>query len=182
MVPDPLLPDWVPNAHPLIVHFPIALLFMAVVADAMALWLGDRWDTGQEVATALFACTGLSAVVTYYSGTWALDTVTVTSPEAVRTLATHSLWGWYTMLATGGYALMRGALLFVPAVRTRRLAHAGLFVAALGTFFPMWKAGENGGKMVYRHGVGVTQIQEPAASPPDSTQQPPAADSMAEER
>jgi hypothetical protein len=37
VIPDPLLPEWVPNAHPLIVHFPTALLFIAVAADAVAL-------------------------------------------------------------------------------------------------------------------------------------------------
>lgn len=171
MVPDFLLPDWVPNVHPLIVHFPIALLFIAAAADALALLLGRRWRTGREVATGLYAATGLSAVVTYYSGTWALDTVTVATSDAARTLATHSLWGWYTMLATGLYAAVRAASLLVPSVRDRRWVHVAFFVVGLGTFFPLYKAGENGGEMVYRHGVGVTRIQEVPAASADSTQQ-----------
>jgi len=52
VVPDFLLPEWVSNAHPLIVHFPIALIFVSVAADALALWLGKRWETGQEVPAA----------------------------------------------------------------------------------------------------------------------------------
>ena len=90
MVPDFLLPEWVPNAHPLIVHFPIALIFVAVAADALALWLGEKWETGPEVATGLYAATGLSAIVSYYSGTWAINTVSIATPGAAQTLTTHS--------------------------------------------------------------------------------------------
>ena len=90
MVPDFLLPEWVPNAHPLIVHFPIALIFVAATADGLALWTGPRWRTGREVATGLYGATALSAVVSYYSGTWAIDTVTIATPEAAQTLSTRS--------------------------------------------------------------------------------------------
>jgi uncharacterized membrane protein len=173
VVPDFLLPEWVPNAHPLIVHFPIALIFVSVAADALALWLGQRWETGQEVATGLYVATGLSAVVSYYSGTWAIDTVPIVTPGAAQTLTTHSFWAWYTMVTTSGYALLRTAGLFVDWVRARRSVHVVLFVLGLGTLYPMYETGENGGAMVYKRGVGVTRIQEvPAASFPaqDSTQ------------
>ena len=63
MVPDFLPPEWVPNAHPLIVHFPIALIFVAVATDALALRLEERWETGREVATGLYAATGLGAIL-----------------------------------------------------------------------------------------------------------------------
>ena len=167
MVPDALLPEWVPNAHPLIVHFPIALIFVAVAADALALWLGKRWETGQEVATALYVATGLSAAASYFSGTWAVDTVAIVTPGAADTLSTHASWAWYTMVSTGGYALVRTLGLFVSWMRARRALHLVLFVVGLGTLFPLYMTGENGGAMVYKNGVGVTRTQEPrVASPP----------------
>lgn len=175
MVPDFLLPEWVPNAHPLIVHFPIALIFVAAAADALALWLGERWATGREVATGLYAATGLSAIVSYYSGTWAVGTVTIATPEAAQTLSTHASWAWYTMITTAGYAAVRAVGLFVPAVRSRRLLHVLFFVVGVGMLFPLSKTGENGGEMVYRRGGGVTQTQElpddPSTAGPDSTRQ-----------
>jgi len=171
VVPDFLLPEWVPNAHPLIVHFPIALIFIAAAADALALWLGQRWQTGQEVATGLYGATALSAVASYYSGTWAIDTVAIVTPEAAETLSTHSYWAWYTMVSTSAYAGVRAIGLFVAQVRSWRLSHAVLFMVGLGTLFPIYKTGENGGEMVYRRGVGVTQTQKlPATTTPDSTQ------------
>jgi uncharacterized membrane protein len=175
MVPDFLLPEWVPNAHPLIVHFPIALLFIAAAADALALWLGRTWRTGREVATGLYVLTGVSATVTYFSGTWAVETVDVTTPAAAQTLSTHASWAWTTMVATAAYGVVRGAALFVQAARTRRLVHAAFFVVGLGTFFPLWKVGENGGQMVYQHGVGVTRIQ---SSPADTSATPLPADAV----
>ena len=176
VVPDALLPEWVPNAHPLIVHFPIALVFVAVAADALALWLGARWRTGREVATGLYVATGLSAVVSYYSGTWAADTVTVATPAAAETLSTHAFWAWYTMASLGLYAAVRAGGLFVASVRGRRELHALLFAIGVGTLFPVYKTGENGGAMVYRRGVGVMQTQTaPAASPSDASSDAPSA-------
>jgi len=176
VVPDFLLPEWVPNAHPLIVHFPIALIFVAIAADALALWLGERWETGQEVATGLFVATGLSAVVSYFSGTWAADTVTIATSGAAQTLSVHASWAWYTMLSTGGYALVRTLGVVVPWMRARRSLHVGLFVVGLGTLFPMYMTGENGGAMVYKNGVGVTRVQEPQVASPAA--QGPAPDTV----
>lgn len=176
VVPEFLLPEWVPNAHPLIVHFPIALIFVAVAADALALWLGDRWKTGQEVATGLYVATGLSAVASYYSGTWAIDTVTIATPDAAQTLSTHSFWAWYTMVTTNGYALVRVAGLCVSWIRASSALHIVLFVVGLGTLYPLYMTGENGGAMVYKRGVGVARIQEVPAptnanATPDTTGQ-----------
>jgi uncharacterized membrane protein len=174
VVPDALLPEWVPNAHPLIVHFPIALVFVAVAADALALWLGARWRTGREVATGLYVATGLSAVGSYYSGTWAVSTVTVATPAAAETLSTHAFWAWYTMVSLGLYAAVRAGGLFVASIRGRRDLHALLFVIGLGTLFPVYKTGENGGAMVYRRGVGVTQTQTaPGTAPSDAASNSP---------
>ncbi len=38
-----LIPEWMSNVHPLIVHFPVALLVIAVLADFLSLIL-KRYD------------------------------------------------------------------------------------------------------------------------------------------
>jgi uncharacterized membrane protein len=37
-----LVPEWAPNVHPLVVHFPIALVIAAALADALALAVRRR--------------------------------------------------------------------------------------------------------------------------------------------
>jgi len=158
-----------PSAHRSLPHRP----HLCCCHCGWALWIGPRWRTGREVATGLYGTTALSAVVSYYSGTWAIDTITIATPEAAQTLSAHSYWAWYTMVSTGAHASARAISLFLAHIRSRRLLHAVFFVVGLGILFPIYKTGENGGEMVYQRGVGVTQTQElpDDLSVPDSTRQ-----------
>ena len=45
------IPDWAPNVHPMLVHFPIALLCVAVLLDAVALAM--RKQAGLRLAAVL---------------------------------------------------------------------------------------------------------------------------------
>lgn len=165
MIPDALLPEWVPNAHPLIVHFPIAFLFLAAAVDALAVVLRERWRTGREVAAGLYGMAALSTVGTYLSGTWAVPTVAIDTAAAAQTLSTHATWAWYTTVFAGAYGLVRAAAVLVPAARARRFVHVVLFAVGLLVFIPLWKVGENGGQMVYEHGVGVSEAKPRASAP-----------------
>ena len=162
-LPSWLLPEWVPNLHPLIVHFPIAILVLAPALDALALALRKRWPHGALVATGLYVVGGLSAVVTYYSGTWAVGTVSVSTVDAAQTFNVHQTWGWYTMLSAGGYALVRGSVQALSSVEIQWRRHLVLAVLGLAILWPLWKAGENGGRLVYQHGVGVETVEQDGA-------------------
>ncbi len=48
-----LLPDWAPNLHPLIIHFPIAWWIAAVVVDLVALAI-PKAAWADTVATCLY--------------------------------------------------------------------------------------------------------------------------------
>ncbi|MCS3710001.1 putative membrane protein, partial [Salinibacter ruber] len=47
-----LIPDWAPNIHPMIVHFPIALIVGALGADIFSLVL-RRWEWLRPATVAL---------------------------------------------------------------------------------------------------------------------------------
>ena len=165
-----MLPDWVPNIHPLIVHFPIALLIVAVAVDLLALFW-RRWEWGVPAATGLWVLTGVSAIVTYFTGTWAVDTVMIPNGEVADVLSTHLTWGWYTMLYTGIYGLLRAGLSIVPTLYDNTFIHGLIVLIGLGGVVPIWKAGENGGQMVYAHGVGVQFVEAERRAAADTTGQ-----------
>jgi len=46
-----------------------------------------------------------------------------------------------------------------------------LAVFGLALLWPLWKAGENGGQLVYKHGVGVETV-EPGGAPSSAESNP----------
>lgn len=160
-----LLPEWAPNVHPMLVHFPIALLLAAIGADLLGL-LVRRWDWLPPATVALYVVGALSAVATYFTGTWAADAVSV--PAAAETVLTdHSNLGWWTMWFFGVYALVRLGLTQWPQVGERMGVRGLLLVIALGGGYLLYQTGDHGAQMVFRYGVGVQKAEaEPAAAQP----------------
>ncbi len=143
-----LLPEWAPNAHPFLVHFPIALLVAAVAID----WAGIV--SGRAGAHTLFT-TGL-----YLLGTGTLALAYVTGRGAANTVllpgmahgVVNAHWTW----ALGCLCLFLPLTLLRLGLRTRRyrvrflLAVGGLVGLVLLT-----RTADLGGRLVYEHGVGT---------------------------
>lgn len=165
-----MLPEWAPNLHPVIVHFPIALLVAAVGVDLLAFAL-RRWAWLRPASVGLYVLGGGSAVLTYFTGTWAAEAVRIPA-EAEPLLTEHAAWGWWTMWFFGLYALVRlGAAVYEP-LRDRTAVQGALCAVALGGLVLVWETGEHGAQMVYQHGVGVQAVasaaaQRPAVQAPD---------------
>ena len=83
-----LVPEWAPNIHPMFVHFPLALLFTAVLIDFFAL-LARPWKWLRTVAATLYTVGAISAIVTYFTGQQAADLVSP-PPEAQPILTEHA--------------------------------------------------------------------------------------------
>lgn len=160
-----LVPEWAPNVHPLVLHLPLALLPAAVAADLFSL-LVRRWDWLRPAAVALYVVGGASAVLTYVTGTWAADTVSVPA-EAQSVLTDHADLGWWTMWFFGVYALVRLGVALWPRTRGRRWVQLPLFLIAFAGLFLLYRAGDRGAEMVFRYGVGVEPVEteEPELEP-----------------
>src|ERR1700680_4578523 len=140
-----------PGWHPMVVHFPLALVVTAasflVVARLLrrerysaTLATVGTWNLCLGAVAALFAlATGLSAVLD-------LDV----NPAARQAISLHMKWAMFSTLALVLLAVWRGAGT-APASRPSWLFIVVLFGAAAALAVTGYRGGEN----VYEFGVGV---------------------------
>ncbi|MDP1768917.1 MAG: DUF2231 domain-containing protein [Nitrospirota bacterium] len=140
--------------HPIVVHFPIALLCASVAFDALA----SRWPTGGLRETSLY--TLLAGVVTA-----ALAVVTggmeeelaerAGAPESVLEL--HESLGTVTLVVFGALLGLRLAMRWgwfneIPSL-TLGLGAIGIVILTLTGYW--------GGELVYTYGIGVKAVMSP---------------------
>ena len=152
-----LLPDWAPNLHPLLVHFPIALLAAAALLDGVRLVLGRVGAVGVGVGIVnglYFAGTAMLAA-TYLAGRSAATTVFIPGMAHGAVDDHWTLAAWclgYFVVATGARFVLGNRL----RQTTGRIAFA---VVGLVGLVLLAETADRGGRLVYEYGVGV------AASP-----------------
>jgi uncharacterized membrane protein len=150
-----LLPDWAPNVHPLLVHFPIALLLTAAGLD-VAGWALRCNRSLRFVATALYVLGTLTIVAAYVTGRAAAETVWLPgmAHAAVKEhwdSAFRTVW-FFTILTT-----VRLVLLWRVRADPRPALIALLTLVGLLGVVLLVETGDRGGRLVYQHGVGITR-------------------------
>lgn len=138
-----------PNLHPTLVHFPIALLTVSLLAD----FLGKLWNNQSLKRTGwltmLFGFLGL--VVTIVTGLVARETVMIPN-VAESVIESHEQLAFVV-------AAIFASLMFWR-IRSKtdlplRYSWGYLGLSLFGVVL-MWIGAWYGGEMVYRFGVGVT--------------------------
>ncbi|NNE69574.1 MAG: hypothetical protein HKN29_04330 [Rhodothermales bacterium] len=157
-----LLPEWAPNLHPLVLHFPIALLFVAAAFDAVGLFSGDRGGW-RKSANWLYALGAVTAVITWYSGTLAADSVFLPT-EANALLTEHADLGLWTAWFFGGYAVIRMGI-NATKLGAGGMARIGFFVIGLAGLGLITVTATHGAELVYRYGVGVEAVETAPSEP-----------------
>jgi len=147
-----ILPDWAPNLHPLIVHFPIAWLIAALVVDLVSLVL-PRATWAETTAACLYPAGAVSAIAAYLSGRQAAAAVLV--PGMAQSIVLDH-WNWalattiyFTVVATARFAVR------VSGIRPPFWTRAGVVAAGFAGMLLLFHTGEQGARLVYEHGVGV---------------------------
>ena len=148
-----LLPDWAPNIHPLIVHFPIAWWIAALTVDVVALAL-PRAGWADTVATVLYPAGSFSAVVAYFSGRQAA-TAALIPGMAHPIVQQHANWALATSVTFAVVTLIRVWVRFHQP-RPPRSVRTVLVGAALAGLVLLFQTGERGAQLVYEYGVGVS--------------------------
>lgn len=146
-----------PNLHPALVHFPIALLPAALALDLVVRWTGGRPDL-DRVAAGVWVAGALSAWIALEAGEAAAETLLHLTPRAEAALAEHSDLGHWAFWLFALLAAVRATLTLRERGRSRVVFGAlrwGLVAAAVAALVLMAVAADHGGALVYGHGIGV---------------------------
>lgn len=141
------MPEFLEHLHPMVVHFPIALLMTAFGLEALS-WLTKK-QFFHQCALCLYVLAALLIPVVVKTGLWEADRLKLHHPL----LDQHRLYGLW---------LMWGTLVSLPVLwffyQKQRKIFRILFIACLlGSTVLVVLTGDRGGKMVYEYGVGVEQ-------------------------
>jgi uncharacterized membrane protein len=149
------IPAWAPNVHPLLVHFPIALLLSAATVDVIA-WLLRSNRRLRDAATLLYLIGTLGALAAYFSGRAASYSVWLPG-MAHGLVKDHWDWAYRLVWFFGTVTILRLVLLRSS---SRHPAHAIVAAFALAGLVGIWlvrETGDRGGQLVYQYRVGVPE-------------------------
>ena len=146
-----LLPTWTPNLHPLVVHFPIALLTAAVVADLIDIFIPRPTKAG-TISTWFYTIGASLAVLAYFSGDAAARSVSF-SLDAIPVLQAHSDWAFRATWSFVFFSSIRLAMSYIHRpTNAQRLGTLFIAMVSLGalSFTVLY-----GSRLVFEHGVGL---------------------------
>jgi uncharacterized membrane protein len=148
-----LVPAWAPNIHPVVVHFPIALLTTAAALD-LAGWPLRRNRWLRDTATLLYVIGTLAAGAAYLSGRAAAQSIWLPG-MAHAIVADHWDWAYRVLWFFGVVTVLRVVLLGWSRRAPSRTLIAAFVLAGLVGVGLLRATGDRGGALVYQHGVGI---------------------------
>jgi len=147
-----------PNLHPAVVHFPLALLPAAVLFDLVLLvWARAAW--ADRAAAWLYALAAIGALVAARAGDAAKDSVGALAPAARALLHEHehladrAIWLLVTLAILRIIATWRDRRTGVVPRGVLRLV---LLAGGIAGIALLASVADHGGRLVYRQGVAVT--------------------------
>jgi len=143
--------------HPMLVHFPIALLFTSVLFDIVATWF--KRETFREGALWLLIIGLSGGIAAAFAGGWA-EEAAERAGIAESLIELHETLGLATL---GIFGILLLSRLLLRNQLTPKTAIPYFLVAAIG-LGTLSATGHFGGDLVYEHGAGVATIHQPTSS------------------
>lgn len=152
-----LVPDWAPNIHPMIVHFPLVLLILAVLFDLIGLFL-KKFDWIKKSSVLLYFLGTIGAIVAFLTGNTASDSINIPA-NAFSAVNDHADWAEITLWFFIVYTIIRLGLAF--GIKSKPLAKIIItpivLTGLLGIYF-LYQTGDQGAKLVFGYGLGTGNI------------------------
>ncbi|HUD72920.1 MAG TPA: DUF2231 domain-containing protein [Dongiaceae bacterium] len=174
---DSLIPasSGLPNLHPALVHFPLALAPAALLFDLLLLF-APRRSWLDRAATALWCLAAGGAFAAVRAGEAARAALAPLAPEVRSLLREHDRLGTNSLWTLAVIAVVRGLLTWRDLridVVPRDFLRFVLLAAGAGGLVLLAATADHGGRLVYQHAVAVTPQAAPvtpaAAPPPGET-------------
>ncbi|MTI30647.1 DUF2231 domain-containing protein [Xanthovirga aplysinae] len=146
-----ILPDWLPNIHVLLIHFPIVLLTMAFFVHLAELFTKEKLVI--KSSNLLYGAGTLFTLITYLSGRSAVGQLNVPF-KAEMTLSTHSDMALYTLIFFSVFTSGK-ILAFIYGKFNQKIISLIFFLLAVIGMYFLIRTGDLGGKLVYKYGVGT---------------------------
>ncbi|MDP3683956.1 MAG: DUF2231 domain-containing protein [Ignavibacteria bacterium] len=138
------------HLHPMIVHFPIALLIVGFLSEVAGLILKKEFFT--KAAFYLLILGTLGVIAAYITGDIAGDGVSETG-QLKNALKTHEHSAQLTLWLMAGAAVVRITLVWMKKFNgVFKYAALALFLAGV---LSIARTGYYGGELVYKHAAGV---------------------------
>lgn len=155
-----MIPDWLPNIHPLIIHFPIAILIIAVLIDLLSLITGEQFQWLQKSAVLLHFIGVLSLAAAFISGHLAVETVNITA-SSYDVFEIHEEFALITLIYFSIMMLARFIVLYKHKIVKKQMLLIFFIAGIIGLSF-LYKTAEKGGKLVFFYGIGTHQTINPS--------------------
>ncbi len=149
----------VQHIHPMLVHFPIVLVFLLTAFDVVATFRGKTVTgrtTSGNFSTGIAVLTALFAIATYFFGGMALDVAESTGFHS-DIAETHESLGEIVAIAATIYAVIRAGL-WLRDIRITGLPSYVFPVAAIAGSALVSATAYFGGQLVYELGVNVAKV------------------------
>jgi uncharacterized membrane protein len=137
-----------PNLHPIVVHFPIVLLLLALLSQIAAFFV---WRPQLDVVTFVLLVGG--ALGAYAAGSWFHPHTHNLTEAAKAVLAQHDIYADYTVWTSVAGLLLKGISIWL--YKSKFWLEAVITLVLAGAAVSVGLTGHYGGTLAYIHGVGV---------------------------
>ncbi|MCI5066604.1 hypothetical protein MRY87_12850 [bacterium] len=133
--------------HPLLVHFPIVLSLLSILA---LVWWRNQLQEQRTPLLFLSLSVLISSLFAFYSGSWSGDLIVERlSPEASESYSWHYLWGRLSLFTSVVTAIL--VLFATLATKKREIFFWSALISALTLTTVILLAATSGGELVHTH-------------------------------